>query len=78
MAKNNKRRLFHVLYDDNPWVFDQSERARGPLYVIMPVNVVYRINCAAIVKWQVKFDVIDEEEVEVGKENLVTENLAHC
>ena len=34
MAKNNKTRFFYVLYSDKTWVFDQSERAYGPIYII--------------------------------------------
>jgi len=34
VAKNNKTRFFYVLYCDKTWVFDQSERAQGPIYVI--------------------------------------------
>ena len=41
-----KTRFFPVLYSDKTWVFDQSERVQGPIYVIIPV---YRINCAAFV-----------------------------
>ena len=33
-AQNNKTRLFYVLYSDKTWVFDQSERAQGPIYII--------------------------------------------
>ena len=34
-AQNNKTRFFYVLYSDKTWVFDQSERAHGPIYVII-------------------------------------------
>ena len=34
MAKNNKTRVFYVLYSDKTWVFEQSERAQGPIYII--------------------------------------------
>ena len=27
-------RFFYVLYSDKTWVFDQSERAQGPIYII--------------------------------------------
>ena len=33
-AQNYKTRFFYVLYSDKIWVFDQSERAQGPIYVI--------------------------------------------
>ena len=33
-AQNNKTRFFYVLYSDKTQVFDQSERAQGPIYVI--------------------------------------------
>ena len=33
-AQNNKTRFFYVLYSDKTWVFDQSERAQGPMYII--------------------------------------------
>ena len=32
-AQNNKTRFFYVLYSDKTWVFDQSERAQGPIYI---------------------------------------------
>ena len=32
--QNNKKRFFYVLYFNKTWVFDQSERAQGPIYVI--------------------------------------------
>ena len=33
-AQNNKTRFFNVLSSDKIWVFDQSERAPGPIYVL--------------------------------------------
>ena len=33
-AKNNKTRFFYVLHSDKTWIFDQSERALGPIYVL--------------------------------------------
>ena len=33
-AQNNKTRFFHVLYSDKTWVFDQSERTQGPIYIL--------------------------------------------
>ena len=35
MAKNNKTRFFYVLYSDKTRVFDQSECAYYPIYIIM-------------------------------------------
>ena len=35
MAKNNKTRFFYVLYSDKTRVFDQSERAYYPIYIII-------------------------------------------
>jgi len=43
VAKNNKTRFFYVLYCDKTWVFDQSESAQGPIYVIK-INKVQVIN----------------------------------
>jgi len=43
VAKNNKTRFFYVLYCDKTWIFDQSERAQGPIYVIK-INKVQVIN----------------------------------
>ena len=37
MAENNKTRFFHVLYSDKTRVFDQSERAYYPIYIVMIV-----------------------------------------
>ena len=34
-AQNNKTRFYYVLYSDYKWVFDQSERAQGPIYILM-------------------------------------------
>ena len=34
MAKKNKTRFFYVLYSDKTRVFDQSERAYYPVYII--------------------------------------------
>ena len=34
-AQNNKTHFFYVLYPDKTWIFDQSERAQGPIYVII-------------------------------------------
>ena len=33
-AQNNKTPFFYVLYSDKTWVFDQSEHAHGPIYII--------------------------------------------
>ena len=34
-AQNNKTRFFYVFYTEKRWVFDQSERAQGPVYIII-------------------------------------------
>ena len=34
-AQNNKTRFFYVLYSDKTWVFDQSERTQGPIYILI-------------------------------------------
>ena len=34
-AQNNKTRFFYVLYPDKTGIFDQSERAQGPIYIII-------------------------------------------
>ena len=39
MAKSNKTRFFYVLYSDKTRVFDQSERAYYPIYIII-VNIL--------------------------------------
>ena len=36
--KNNRRRFFCVLYSDETWVFDQSERAQGPIYILKTIK----------------------------------------
>ena len=28
-------RFFYVLYSDKTWAFDQSERAQGPIYILI-------------------------------------------
>ena len=35
---NNKTRFFYVLYSDKTCVFDQSERAQGPIYIMKFYN----------------------------------------
>jgi len=35
VEKNNKTRFFYVLYCFKTWVFDQSECAQGPIYIII-------------------------------------------
>ena len=37
VAKNNKTRFFYVLYSDKKWVFDRSERAQCPIYILVMV-----------------------------------------
>ena len=39
-AQNNKTRILYVLYSDKTWVFDQSESAQGPIY-ILKANILY-------------------------------------
>ena len=34
-VQNNKTHFFYVLYSDKTWVFDQSERAQGPIYILI-------------------------------------------
>ena len=38
MAENNKTRFFYFLYSDKTRVFDQSERAYYPIYIINIYN----------------------------------------
>ena len=38
--QNNNTRFSYVLYSDKTWVFDQSERAQGPIYILMIDSVV--------------------------------------
>ena len=40
-AQNNKTRFFYVLYSDKTWVFDQSERAQGPIYILSCCAMLY-------------------------------------
>ena len=41
VAKNNKTRSFYVLYSDKTGVFDQSERAYYPIYIINIYIYIY-------------------------------------
>ena len=41
MAKNNKTRFFYALYSDKTRVFDQSERAYYPSYIIKIYIYIY-------------------------------------
>ena len=43
--QNNKTCFFYVLYSDKTWVFDQSESAPGPIYVL---NICIYILCIYI------------------------------
>ena len=43
MAKNNKTRFFYVLYSDKTRVFDQSERAYYPIYIIKALNAPIKV-----------------------------------
>ena len=47
-AKNNKTRFFYVLYSDKTWIFDQSERALGPIYIL---NIFSQFIVSKIIKW---------------------------
>jgi len=38
VAKNDKTRFFYVLYSDETCVFDLSESAQGPIYIIILEN----------------------------------------
>ena len=38
MAKNNKTRFFYDLHSDKTSVFDQSERAYYPIYIMIQNN----------------------------------------
>ena len=49
MAKNNKTRFFYVLYSDKTRVFDQSERAYYPVYIINIYIYIY-------IGWRIKDD----------------------
>ena len=42
VAKNNKTRLkvFYVLCSDKTWVFDQSERAQGFIYIMKELQCI--------------------------------------
>jgi len=39
-----KLHFFYVLYSDKTWIFDQSERAQGPSYILIVSNN-YRLTC---------------------------------
>ena len=39
--QNNKTCFFYVLYCDKTWVFDQSERLQGPIYILMEYKQYY-------------------------------------
>ena len=41
--QNNKTRFFYVLYSDKTWVFDQSQRAQGPIYILKLIICSYCI-----------------------------------
>ena len=50
--ENNKTHFFYVLYSDKTGVFDQSERAYYPFYIIMKYKTAWKIklNIAIILK----------------------------
>ena len=39
-AKSNRTRFFNVLYSDKTWIFDQSERALSPIYILILDNYI--------------------------------------
>ena len=43
-AQNNKTRFFYVLYSDKTWVFNQSERAQGSIYVVIEDILVMQLS----------------------------------
>ena len=43
MAKNNKTRLSYVLCSDKTWVFDQSERAQGPISIMKELPMYWTV-----------------------------------
>jgi len=42
-TKNNKTCFLYVLYSDKTWVFDISERAQGPSYIIILSRIFYEL-----------------------------------
>ena len=44
ISRAQKTRFFYVLYSDKTWVFDQSERAQGPIYILMKYKV-FAMSC---------------------------------
>ena len=47
-AQNNKTSFFDVLYPDKTWVFDQSERAQGPIYIINLIRTLIYISSGTL------------------------------
>ena len=45
MAKSNKTRFSYVLYSDKTWVFDQSERAQGLIYITARIKTHVHNHC---------------------------------
>ena len=39
-AKNNKTRFFYVLYSDKTYIFNQSERTLGPIFILNDYNII--------------------------------------
>ena len=62
-AQNNKTRLSYVLYSDKTWVFDQSERAQGPIYILK-----YYINETSrfVYLWRIDYDKCMEHSIRSG------------
>ena len=50
-AQNNKTRFFYVLYSDEIWVFDQSERTQGPIYILKLLNPIRNCNALSCCIW---------------------------
>ena len=51
--KNNKTCFFYVLYSDKTCVFDQSEHAYDPAYIIMTDNTLKEITQDVLVRCSV-------------------------
>ena len=48
MAENNKTRFSYVLHSDKTRVFDQSERAYYPIYIINIYIYIYMCVCVCV------------------------------
>ena len=83
MEKTNKPCFFYGWYSDKPWVFDQSERVPGPIYIIKFITLLlysWRFSrYSAPIHWLVHGHMICNNKTEQHCENYdIKWETVHC